>query len=236
MDKSFIILLFVLAAVTCRSQSTTGSFHVKGTDDFELSRNGTSKAWETTNWLQMPVTEGDDKRQTKVKALYSSTGIYFLFHNQDRILTASKTADFDRLWLEDVNEIFLWTDTTQTIYFEYEISPLNVELPILVPNVNTRFLGWLPWEYSGDRKTRHMTSVGDAEKKNGSAIKEWYAEIFIPYKLLAPLGNVPPKSGTSWRANFYRIDYDDHQSIEWSWKRTEKTFHEFRKFGTLIFD
>ncbi len=33
--------------------------------------------------------------------------------------------------------------------------------------------------------------------------------MFVPFELLKPLANVPPKSGTRWRANFYRMDYDD---------------------------
>ena len=35
------------------------------------------------------------------------------------------------LWNEDVFEVFLWTDERYPVYFEYEISPLNHELPIL---------------------------------------------------------------------------------------------------------
>jgi len=231
-----IIILLLGAIVNSKAQSTTGPLHVRKTMDFELSGDGRNKAWEATDWIQMPVTEGDDTRQTKVKALYSETGLYFLFDNQDKVLTASKTADFERLWTEDVAEVFLWPDTTRTIYFEYEISPLNYELPILVPNMGGKFLGWLPWEYSGDRRTRHMTSVSGGEKKNGSPLKTWYAEFFIPYKLMAPLSNVPPHAGTTWRANFYRVDYDNGKTIEWSWKKTETTFHQISRFGTLIFD
>lgn len=112
---------------------------VKHTNDFELSGDGKNKAWSTASWNTLPVTEGTDQRQTRFKVLYSGTGIYFLFHNEDEILTASKSADFERLWQEDVAEIFLWPDTTQTVYFEYEISPLNFELPILIPNLNGKF-------------------------------------------------------------------------------------------------
>ena len=45
---------------------------------------------------------------------------------------------FDQLF--DVFEVFLWTDEKQPIYFEYEISPLGYELPILVPNFGGKFL------------------------------------------------------------------------------------------------
>ena len=228
-------LLLPLCGVIAQQVSSDG-IRVKHGDDFELSGNGKNNLWDTAPWIALSASEDGELKKTRVKVLYSNSGIYFLFHNEDEILTASKTADFERLWLEDVVEVFLWPDTTETIYFEYEISPLNYELPILVPNFNGKFLGWRPWEYSGDRKTKHLTSVEGGEKKPGSKISSWYAEFFIPYKLMEPLNNVPPRTGTIWKANLYRVDYDNNRTIEWSWKKTETTFHEFQKFGKMIFE
>jgi len=105
-----------------------------------------------------------------------------------------------------------------------------------VPNVDDKFLGWRPWHYEGDRRTRHATSVVGGEKKSKTAIDGWTAEVFVPYKLLAPLANVPPKPGSRWRANFYRVDYDDGRSTSWDWARVGPSFHEYRKYGTLVFD
>ena len=62
----------------------------------------------------------------------------------DRRLTASFEEDFSDLWKEDVFEAFVWPDERDTLYFEYEISPLGRELPILIPNLDDRFLGWRP--------------------------------------------------------------------------------------------
>jgi hypothetical protein len=61
-------------------------------------------------------------------------------------------------------------------------------------------------------------------------------EFFIPFALYAPLKNVPPKKGTQWRANFYRIDYDEGQ-ILYTWQPVRKeSFHDYERFGTLLFD
>ena len=109
------------------------------------------------------------------------------------------------LWNEDVFEVFLWTDERYPVYFEYEISPLNHELPILIPNFGGQFLGWRPWHYERDRATRKATSIIGGPKQSGAAIEGWRAEFFFPYALLRPLQNVPPKPGTHWRANFYRM-------------------------------
>ena len=49
--------------------------------------------------------------------------------------------------------------------------------------------------------------------------------------------NIPPKSGTIWNANFYRLDYDSGNMIKWSWTPTiEKSFHELDKFRAVKFE
>ncbi|HZI25381.1 MAG TPA: hypothetical protein VFD46_09900, partial [Chryseolinea sp.] len=61
-------------------------------------------------------------------------------------------------------------------------------------------------------------------------------EFFIPYALMSPLPNVPPKSGATWRANLYRVDYDSPKTVRWHWKPIETNFHQFTKFGMIIFE
>lgn len=214
-----------------------GILKVKPTEDFEVTGDGSHKAWSATEWVMIPQrTKGGLPYDSKLKLLYSKTGLYTLFDGTDAKLTATAKADFDDLWVEDVFEIFLWPDEQQPIYFEYEISPLGAELPILVPNLGGKFIGWRPWHYEGARKTRKATSVTGSEKQPGAAIKGWSAEIFIPYELLNPLQNVPPKPGTQWRANFYRVDYDDQKSTRWTWVPVGPSFHEYQKFGRLVFE
>ena len=168
--------------------------------------------------------------------LYSTTGLYVLMEAEDSAITATLNEDFLDLWNEDVFEFFLWPDERDPAYFEYEISPLGYELPILVPHFEDRFLGWQPRHYEGPRKTQKATTVTGGVKQSGARIKGWRAEVFVPYALLKPLRNVPPKPGTQWRANFYRVDYDDSQTTAWDWARVGPSFHEHHKFGTLVFE
>lgn len=213
-----------------------GTVAIKKSGDFEVTGDGSNAAWEKTNWIDLPQRRPETKiYEIKAKTLYSETGIYFLFDCEDKKLVSTITADNEDLWHEDVVEIFLWTDETFPVYFEYELSPMNYELPILVPNNEGHFLGWLPWHYEGERKTRHATSVRGGEKKSGAKVSAWMAEIFIPYALLTPLPNVPPKSGTTWRANLYRIDHDQGTTT-FSWQKTGKSFHDYKKFGTFVFE
>ena len=142
---------------------------VPRTADFQVTGDGSNPAWEKTTWTPL-VRRGKTGADytTKIKVLYSEKGLYVLMDASDTLLTATMNADFLDLWNEDCFEFFLWPDERQTIYFEYEISPLGFELPILIPNVDNRFLGWCPWHYEGDRKIQKATSITGGPKESGS--------------------------------------------------------------------
>ncbi len=211
--------------------------HVARSEDFEVKGDGSAAAWKNVPWesLSKRSASGHDY-DARVKMVYSKTGLYVLMSGTDRKVTATMREDFLDLWTEDVFEFFFWTDERQPIYFEYEISPLGHELPILIPNVGGKFLGWRPWHYEGDRRTRRAVTTTGGSNTPGAQIASWTAEVFVPYKLLEPLANVPPKPASRWRANFYRVDYDDGRETSWDWARVGPSFHEFEKFGTLVFD
>ena len=223
----FLILIFF---GTLQGQPL--SLAVKHTDDFELTGDGTAVAWKTADWVPLSKYKGTADYNTQVKLLYSDKGIYGVFSCQDKKITATLAEDFADLFKEDVVEVFFWPDETTPLYFEYELSPLNFELPIIVPNHKGEFLGWRPWHYTGERKTRHATKV---VKNVQGDVTSWSAEFFIPYALLKPLQNINPKPGTQWRANFYRIDYDRAYS-SWVWNPVTTNFHDYEHFGTIRFE
>lgn len=213
------------------------TLRVRRTEDFVVNGRGDASAWKKADWepLNLRTVDGH-KYMTHVKMLYSETGLYVLMEAEDRTITATMKADFLDLWNEDVFEFFLWPDERYPVYFEYEISPLGFELPILIPNFGGEFLGWRPWHYDGKRKTQTATTTVGGPKQSGARVAGWKAEVYVPYDLLKPLQNVPPQPGTRWRANLYRVDYDDEKSTSWDWARVGGSFHEFEKFGTLIFE
>ncbi|NQT92118.1 MAG: carbohydrate-binding family 9-like protein [Lentisphaerae bacterium] len=206
-------------------------------DDFEVSGDGSAASWAQIEWASLAlVSEARSGYATRCKIAYSQTGIYFLVDCEDRVLTCTMTEDYDNIFQEDVVEVFLWPNEEQTLYFEYEISPLEVELPILVPNNAGTFMGWLPWQYGGERRVRKATSVRGGAKESMASVEGWTAEFFFPFTLLRGLGNMPPEVGTTWRANVYRIDYDGEEPVQWALCEDSGTnFHNFRGFGTLEF-
>lgn len=54
---------------------------------------------------------------------------------------------------------FFWPNDNIPVYFEYEISPMNYELPILISKEEEDLVRWRPFHYDEGRKTRYPTSV-----------------------------------------------------------------------------
>jgi hypothetical protein len=213
------------------------TLRVLKTADFTVDGKGGAAAWAKAEWAPLrQAGAAGPPLATRFKMLYSPAGLYVLMDGEDRALTATFAADFLDLWTEDVFEFFLWPDERHPVYFEYEISPLGFELPILVPNFGGTFYGWRPWHYEGARRIQKAVGVRGGAAVSGARITGWTAEVFVPWDLLKPLQNVPPQSGTRWRANVYRMDYDEGRHARWHWSRVPGTFHDIARFGTLVFE
>lgn len=232
-----VMSLTLLAGFTFRDGTADeNALLIRKTDDFSLTGTGIDIHWNKAEWISIPqLTAGRQIYATKAKVLYSETGIYFLFVCADQKITATMLADFLDLWNEDVIEVFMQPDTTVPAYFEYELSPLNYELPISIFNEKGKLNSWLPFHYEEERKTRHAVTVQGGAQKSHATIDSWTSEIFIPYKLMKPLLKELPVSGTRWKGNLYRIDYDKGETL-WAWQRNSGNFHEYEKFGVLQFE
>ena len=206
-------------------------------DDFEVTGSGDNPVWQKAPWQSLSrVGAGGCNYATRAKAVYSVKGIYYLFDCEDRVLTCALNRDMADLYTEDVVEVFLWPDEAVPVYLEYELSPLNYELPLMVPNSKGAFYGWLPFHYTGGRCARHQTTIRGGEKKSMATVAGYNAEFFIPFELVVGLSNNPPKPGMRWRANMYRIDYDVLPQSHWAWcKDAGANFHHINGFGAFLF-
>lgn len=209
---------------------------VKRCTDFAITGKGENAEWQKTNWINLHQIDEGKEYETKYKILYSVKGIYVLFSGEDERITSTFENDFDNLFNADVFEVFFHPDPSTPLYFEYEISPLNKELVLLIPNLKGGAYGWTPWHYSGERKVKKNVHLEGGQMQPGAVIRSWSAELFFPYSLLSPLSNIPPESGTIWNANFCRLDYDSGSMIKWSWSPVEQSFHEFKKFRSIRFE
>lgn len=240
MNKKYALLwllpyLVAFIQASAQDNKSKASLEIIRVSDFEITGTGNAPEWDKTFWEKIPQRNNEQHDyQTTAKVLWSDTGIYFLIQCNDRKITATMQAHNVNLWEEDVVEVFLMPDEKYPLYFEYQLSPLNYELTLLIPNLEGNFLGWLPWKYEGDRKTRHMATVQTGDSGGVKAVSGWTAEFFIPWKLMEPLTDVAPARGARWRANIYRLDHDKGLT-RFSWNPTVNNFHEPDNFGTFIF-
>jgi hypothetical protein len=179
---------------------------------------------------------GGEDYESKFKIIYSQKGIYLLFSGKDNKITTKFDKDFGNLFEGDVFEVFFHPDPQMPLYFEYEINQLNKELVLIIPNLNGKIHGWVPWNYENERKVIKKVHLEGGKPESNGAIKSWSAELFFPFGLLSPLSNVPPTSGAVWNANFYRLDYDSGKMIKWAWTPVNVSFHEFEKYRPIQFE
>jgi hypothetical protein len=210
---------------------------VKKSPDFALTGNGSSPEWSKTQWIPLiKLDAGGEENKTRFKIMYSGKGIYLLFEGKDSKITTKYDRDFDNLFEGDVFEVFFHPDPKYPIYLEYEVNHLNKELVLIIPNIKGNFKGWIPWKYENENRVIKKVNIVGGKMEKDAKIKAWSAELFFPYGLFSPLPNVPPVSGTTWNANFYRLDYDTGKMIIWAWTPINKSFHEFEKYGSILFE
>lgn len=210
---------------------------VRKCNDFTLSGKGDNSEWQKAAWnVLTKLDSGGTSYESKFKILYSATGLYLLFNGKDNKITTTYAENFEDLYKGDVFEAFFHTDREVPLYLEYEINQLNKELVLMVPHLKNRVYGWIPWHYENERRIKKLVNIVGGKMEAGSALISWSAELFFPYQIFMPLGNIPPVTGTVWNANFYRLDYDGGRMIKWAWSPVEKSFHEFNKFGQITFE
>lgn len=205
-------------------------------DDFELTYQNIEK-FGSAMWNRMERVGGEKTYATMFKILYSDSGLYFLICCEDKKISSTMQKDGDDLYTEDVLEIFLQPDPEHPVYLEYEISPLNKELVLMVSHNGENFYGWLPFHYYGARKAEHIIWCGEEESGEQNCRLIWRAMIYIPFALLEGVMPERPSAGTVWKGNLYRIDYDEDDVSRYAF-RTEcgTDFHDYKKFEDLIFE
>ena len=205
-------------------------------NDFSINGSGTNPEWEKTAWHPLArLDSAGVNYATRFKILYAAKGIYVLFDGKDNRISTKFDQDFQDLYNADVFEVFFQPDAGMPLYLEYEVNALDKELVLLIPNLSGRASGWLPFHYDMKRVEKKVNVVG-GKAEPGASIRSWSAELFFPYRIFDPLLNVPPVSGTVWRANFYRLDYDSGSMVKWSWAPIAQSFHEYKKFGSILFE
>jgi len=134
------------------------------------------------------------KFPTEATVIWDDAHLYVAFACTDREPWARMKNRDDRLWEEEVVEVFLDPDGDGHNYAELEASPHNVVVDLLIPRPRSGVNNAIRWDIAGLQTAVARHAAG------------WIAEIAIPWKSLADAGvSAAPKPGDQWRAGLYRI-------------------------------
>lgn len=162
------------------------------------------------------------KQATSVRALWSSAEWRLLFHAEDTNAWATLTARDGPLYEEEVVEVFFDPAGDLDAYFEIEVNPLGAVCDLVLRRNRGGYLKDVTWNC--DRLRTEVRTMRNA----------WTAELSVPFPSITP---EPPRPGSRWRANFFRIDRPLGQERELSaWAPTGRpTFHVPERFGIVEF-
>ena len=144
----------------------------------------------------------------------------------------------ERLWNEEVVELFLDVGATGRSYAEVEWNPVNAVVDLWVDRAENRFDK--DWNVAGLESRVHP------RKDAAGRATGWTAVSLLPWTALsskAPSGTaLPPKAGDRWRFNAFRIErpggpkepQKDAQYLAWS-PTGNRSFHVPLAFRELVF-
>ena len=210
--------------VVARSAATTRSL-----------LDGTESAWAKAQ----PITWGPEAIATSFRALWTSAGLAVRFDVTDASPWHTLAQRDERLWNEEVVELFLDVGATGRSYAEIEWNPVNTVVDLWVDRAENRFDK--DWNVAG-LESRVLSRKDAAGRTTG-----WTAVAFVPWSSLAAKAKagtaLPPKPGDRWRFNVFRIERPfgpgepekDVQYLPWS-PTGQKSFHVPQAFRELVFE
>lgn len=191
--------------------------------------------WEPAETIEF----GPDPWTTRFRAVWTPAHLCLRFDVADRNPWHTMTSRDDRLWNEEVVEIFLDLDGAGHHYAELEISPANVVCDLVVLR---------PWPDLESDPSWHIDALDTrvfpfrAEEAGPSG---WSAVAAIPWAGLRTLpvsASLPPREGDHWRFNVFRIKRPhgptrpNDNVVLAAWSATGgPSFHVPAAFGEMVF-
>ncbi|MEJ7618937.1 MAG: carbohydrate-binding family 9-like protein [Pyrinomonadaceae bacterium] len=168
--------------------------------------------------------------RTEAKIVYDDKFLYFSFFCEDDNIWSTLKRRDERLWEEEVVEVFLQANERQPSYIELEVNPLGTMLDIYLLDVRQPLL----YESWNSRAIKWGVQVnGTIDGKGGD--HWWSCEIALPLEDVATAPMLPPRVGDKWRLNLFRVEkLPTPAGTAWS-PTYVNDFHKPRAFGVIIF-
>jgi uncharacterized repeat protein (TIGR03806 family) len=194
-------------------------------------------AWEGASVIRefrVPVSGLAPSTKTQVRLLWDYRYLYFLAHMDDHDLFGDILEHDQRIWNNDVFEIFLKPDERSPGYYEFQVNAAGTKLDMFLPDQTSG--GYDAWKSS--HPFHWETAVGRRGTLEPRTDRDegWVVEGRIPWVDLLPTGGRPDVDEI-WRAAFCRYDYTLGQEPELSSSAalTRPSFHHHADYSKLRF-
>lgn len=175
---------------------------------------------------------GDQKTQAKV--LWDDKNLYVAFNCDDKDVWTTMDKHDDKLWTQEAVEIFIDADGDGKTYVELQVNPRNATFDSYLAEYRKNQNDWTS-------KMKTAVKVDGTLDKRDDTDKGWTVEMAIPLEDAMgkekTMKNVPPKVGTEWRVNMFRLDMPaGHPQMGTGWSPPMVgDFHALDRFGVLVF-
>ncbi len=195
------------------------------------------KAWaeaESTGDFVRTMDGQPAEQKTWAKVLWDDKYLYVAFDNEDKDIWTTLDKHDDKLWTQEADEMFIDADGDGKTYVELQVNPKGATFDSYLPSYRQNQNDWESGMKAG-------VNVEGTLNKRDDEDKRWTVELAIPLDAARgkekEMKNVPPKVGTEWRVNFFRMDQPNgrpQSGTGWS-PPMVGDFHALDKFGILIF-
>ena len=174
------------------------------------------------------------EQKTQAKLLWDDKNLYVAFVNDDKDIWTTLDKHDDKLWTQEADEMFIDADGDGKTYVELQVNAKGATFDSYLPTYRQNQNDW-------DAGMKAGVKVEGTLNKRDDEDKRWTVELAIPLDAARgkekEMKNVPPKVGTEWRVNFFRMDQPNgrpQSGTGWS-PPMVGDFHALDKFGVLVF-
>ena len=201
--------------------------------DGKLTEKEWADAPSTGDFVRTMDGQASDQK-TEAKLLWDDKNLYVAFVNDDKDIWTTLDKHDDKLWTQEADEMFIDADGDGKTYVELQVNAKGATFDSFLPTYRQNQNDW-------DSGMKAGVNIEGTLNKRDDEDKRWTVELAIPLDAARgkekEMKNVPPKVGTEWRVNFFRMDQPNgrpQSGTGWS-PPMVGDFHALDKFGVLVF-
>ena len=182
-----------------------------------------------------PQTHPPAESPASGKLLWDNNNLYIGIEAKDKDIWATIKEHDGKLWQEDVLEAFFKPDKNKPSYFEFEFSPKNATLDLMIPRGGARSFEYMKSYESNLKSAVKVYGTLDDWK---DIDEKWVLEVAIPFSAFKEVVP-PPKLEDEWFFALCRYDYsvylEEGVELSSSAKLSRLNFHLWEDYDKLLF-